>query len=212
MQRELRARSTAASSEAASSEAAAHGCDENGLPPEEQLRLDDGTPLPAELAELRSLLTIQAGLAREVAEGGAEGGDSSLAALRAGQSAQLRECLLDYDDSVLFLHDLVIDHDRLCKRLAALRRRRTVVPAGRSQFDESFDADGVPDDTPSDWRDWLGDEPWLELRGGAANGHAAGPAPAPAEEEEEEDEEALDQRVCASRNHIKQLLRARGCP
>ena len=59
---------------------------------------------------------------------------------------------------------------------------------------------------------WLGDEPWLELRGGAANGHAAGPAPAPAEEEEEEDEEALDQRVCASRNHIKQLLRARGCP
>eukprot|EP00966_Prymnesium_polylepis_P062682 1455072-Prymnesium_polylepis.1 len=36
---------------------------EDGLPQEELLRLDDGTPLPAELTELRSLLQLQASLA-----------------------------------------------------------------------------------------------------------------------------------------------------
>ena len=37
----------------------------DGLPEEELLRLDDGTPLPVELAELRTLLTLQASVAGE---------------------------------------------------------------------------------------------------------------------------------------------------
>ena len=38
---------------------------EEGLPDEELLRLDDGTLLPAELAEVRSLLQLQASLLEE---------------------------------------------------------------------------------------------------------------------------------------------------
>ena len=172
----------------------------DGVPEEELLRLDDGTPLPVELAELRTLLTLRASVAGDQADMSDCADAESLAALRREQAAGLRDCLMGFDDSILFLHDLLLDHERLCRRMQAVRRKHAVRPAGSSRFDEAVE---IGDEEGESWKDWLGDEPWMAARG-SADGIAA-PATA-----DDEDEEALDQRVCASRSQIKQLLAKRG--
>ena len=171
----------------------------DGLPEEELLRLDDGTPLPVELAELRTLLTLQASVAGEADLPSDCASSEPLAALRREKAAGLRDVLMGFDDSILFLHDLLLDHERLCRRLQAVRRKNAVQPAGSSRFDEAFE---VGDEEGEDWKDWLGDEPWIGTRGSANDG--AAPAAA-----DDDDEEALDQQVCASRSQIKKLLSRR---
>ena len=94
--------------------------DEALLPAEELLRLDDGTTLPPELAEFRALLTLQAQLlAEEAAQPRAAGdGDDALdayGALRVAKLSHVRDCLLEFDDAVLFLHDRLLDHERMCR-------------------------------------------------------------------------------------------------
>ena len=123
------------------------------FPHEELLRLDDGTPLPPQLAELRALLQLHSsvGNATEATALPPEGGTSDeseettarLAELAAAKAEMLRDCLLDFDESMLILHDKLLDHEALCKRLQAARRRNRVVPAGKLLYDEAvtFDDD-----------------------------------------------------------------------
>ena len=78
------------------------------LPEEELLRLDDGTVLPAELAELRALLHVLHGNAGESA-GPSFGADDSdederalqLKALAAAKADALRDCLCGFDEGLL---------------------------------------------------------------------------------------------------------------
>ena len=66
-------------------------------------------------------------------------GEAGLAALREQQRRHLNDCLLAFDDSVLFLHSQLLEDERLGRRVSALRRRKQVVPAGRFRYDEGVE-------------------------------------------------------------------------
>lgn len=209
---------------------------DDGLPAEELLRLDDGTALPAELAELRSMLQLHQSLMGASERAASDDPEEEalaerLAALHAAKAEQVRDCLLAFDDGLLFLHDRLLDHEVLVKRLAAVRKQRTAVPAGKCRFDESVAVDdddpalgnraAESDDDDLDLNSLLsvdsaatmvkqqrsrrapsGSSGEQALAGRAATG--MGPAAC-----DEDDEEALDQKVAASRQNIKTWLRAR---
>ena len=125
---------------------------------DELLRLDDGTPLPPELSEIRSLMLLKSELegapaAEPSAEENSSPGAARLAALQAQKAAHVADCLLAFDDASLFLHERVLEHERLVERLSALRRRgQTKRAAPQRAFDEAFEADdGV--DSLGDWLD-----------------------------------------------------------
>ena len=126
------------------------------FPEEELLRLDDGTPLPAALTELRSLLQLHAAATSGPVIAPADDGDDDpqaaarLAELAATKADMLRDCLLDFDEGMLLLHDKLLDHEQLVKRLNAVRKRNVAVPAGKFAYDEAicFD-DEEEDDVPS---------------------------------------------------------------
>merc|ERR1712087_550549 len=84
------------------------------LPDEELLRLDDGPPLPSELTEFRTLLQMQTALIAEAAADKEPGG-SPISAFRMKKMEQIRDCLDEFDDSVIFLHDRLLDHERMCR-------------------------------------------------------------------------------------------------
>ena len=192
--------------------------EELDLPKEELLRLDDGTPLPEELTELRALLQLQATFVSRRDEADTDGEDEPdarercdrLAALRQQQRQHLNECLLGFDDSVLFLHARLLEHEKLERRVRALRRRKQAVPAGRFRYDEGFecgDDDSDGGGAEEDWRDFLDEAPpgvVAAMRGGGARAEALEGAGGDAEE----DEESLDQRLAASRQQIKACVRA----
>lgn len=198
--------------------------DELDLPAEELLRLDDGTPLPPELTELRALLQLQASFVQsrneeneeDALEHGEEppapGRSERLAALREQQRQHLNECLLEFDDSLLFLHSLLLEHEKLERRVRALRRRKQALPAGRCRYDEGIECgSGSDDGEGDDWRDWLTEAP----RGGGAGGRD-GRATVDVggggggDGDADDDEESLDQRLAASRQQIKACLRTLG--
>ena len=120
---------------------------------EELLRLDDGTLLPAELTELRSLLQLHAAARTENDEAQAALSGltddpehaAQLAQLAAAKAEMLRDCLLAFDEGMLLLHDKLLDHEALCKRLAAVRRRKASQPTGRLDFDEAVTFDDGDD-------------------------------------------------------------------
>ena len=179
--------------------------DDCGLPAEELLRLDDGTPLPPELAELRTLLQVHASLAGVVGGGGDDDDDERLRALQEAKAEKLRDCLMLFDDFVLFLHDRVLDHEALVRRVTALRKRGSAKPAGRMRFDEAIEL-GDDGDGELTLRELLED-------GGEAAGAWCEGAGASAEDDkeaaaEEDDEEVLDQRLATSRQQIKRWVRA----
>ena len=77
---------------------------------DELLRLDDGTPLPPELSEIRSLMLLKSELegapaAEPSAEENSSPGAARLAALQAQKAAHVADCLLAFDDASLFLHE-----------------------------------------------------------------------------------------------------------
>ena len=136
---------------------------------DELLRLDDGTPLPPELSEIRSLMLLKSELegapaAEPSAEENSSPGAARLAALQAQKAAHVADCLLAFDDASLFLHERVLEHERLVERLSALRRRgQTKRAAPQRAFDEAFEADdGV--DSLGDWLDDAHLTPGLALR------------------------------------------------
>ena len=212
------------------------------MPEEELLRLDDGTRLPAELTELRSLLELHsmaAGTGERVAfdadniEGqNADGCDSAardkLAALAAAKAEALSSCLLGFDEGILLLHDKVLDHEALCRRLAAIRRRQRQAPPGRYHYDETVmfddDVDGSAvdaEDSALDVADLLTmDRPggagerasdWTDKHAGKHAGSSDDdyqPHEVAQPLNDEDDEETLDQRVAHSRQQIKTWLRA----
>ena len=83
------------------------------MPDDELLRLDDGTPLPVELAELRSLLELHslAGATDEddmIAVDDASG-RKLLDEIAAAKADALRDCLLGFDEGILQLeNDLLL--------------------------------------------------------------------------------------------------------
>lgn len=189
------------------------------MPDEELLRLDDGTCLPAELAELRSLLELTFMTCGDSVQAEADDETSSeLLSLSASKSEVLRDCLLSFDESVLLLHDKVLDHEALCKRLDAVRRHKRAAPVGRYRFDEEVtlhaDDGGEVDDAGDSGGDGafdLGNLLAASQPGGAAASKArcaAGGEDDAAIDDDDENEEALDQRVAASRRQIKDWLRA----
>ena len=148
--------------------------DELALPTEELLRLDDGTLLPEELTELRTLLQLQASFVgrggeteeaesdEDLADPAARARGERLAALREQQRQHLNDCLLAFDDSVLFLHAQLLEHEKLGRRVRALQRRKQAVPAGRFRYDEGIECGSDESDggaTADDWRDWLSEAP-----------------------------------------------------
>jgi len=78
---------------------------------EDSLALDDGTPLPPELGEFRTMLQ----LALTASAAAAEPASEPLTALRVRKAAEMRECLMAFDDAVIFLHDRLLDHEALCR-------------------------------------------------------------------------------------------------
>jgi len=187
------------------------------LPEEELLRLDDGTILPHALAELRALLQLhQASSSEPVLFDEAASTDNPectarLAALAEAKAEALQDLLLGFDEGILLLHDKLLDHEALCRRLDLLRRQQRATPARpAAAYDEAccFDDDDDDDESALELGDLLkldgpagvdsgsgGNGSGLTLESGAADGG-------------EEDEEALDQRVAASRQQIKTWLRA----
>ena len=148
--------------------------DELALPTEELLRLDDGTLLPEELTELRTLLQLQASFVgrggeteeaesdEDLADPAARARCERLAALRKQQRQHLNDCLLAFDDSVLFLHAQLLEHEKLGRRVRALQRRKQAVPAGRFRYDEGIECGSDESDggaAADDWRDWLSEAP-----------------------------------------------------
>lgn len=79
---------------------------------DEQLHLDDGTPLPPELADFRTMLQLARAAAVEAAEPAIS---VDLAALRQQKASEMRDCLMAFDDAVVFLHDRLLDHEALCR-------------------------------------------------------------------------------------------------
>ena len=75
------------------------------FPEEELLRLDDGTPLPAALTELRSLLNLHAAAAAEPVVQSDDDPEAAarLAAIAASKADMLRDCLLDFDEGLLLI-------------------------------------------------------------------------------------------------------------
>lgn len=63
---------------------------------------------------------------------------SRLHALHAMKAECVGDCLMEFDESLLFLHDKVLDHERLVRKLAELRTLRAVRPLSKCRFDESF--------------------------------------------------------------------------
>ena len=121
------------------------------FPEEELLRLDDGTPLPAALTELRSLLQLHAAATSEpVVEPDDDDPQAAarLAELAATKADMLRDCLLDFDEGMLLLHDKLLDHEQLVKRLTAVRKRNVAVPAGKFAYDEAVSFDDDDDGAP----------------------------------------------------------------
>ena len=193
------------------------------MPEEEMLRLDDGTLLPPEITELRTLLALHsldssAGPSDVDVDADPERREM-YAALSAAKADALRDCLLGFDEGLLLLHDKLLDHEALCKRLEQVRRRKRIAPVGTYRYDEavSFD-DGLAANSDAEDDDFaLSDFLHADAPGGA--GGEAG-ARKSAENDgvsdpdvgesnpEDEDEEALDQRVATSRQQIKVWLRA----
>jgi hypothetical protein len=168
------------------------GDDELALPTEELLRLDDGTLLPEELTELRTLLQLQASFVGRGGEAEEEESDEDLSdpaarargerlvALREQQRQHLNDCLLAFDDSVLFLHAQLLEHEKLGRRVRALQRRKQAVPAGRFRYDEGIECGSDESDggaAADDWRDWLSEAPpsaAAARRGGGGGGGDCG--------------------------------------
>ena len=46
---------------------------------------------------------------------------------RGPKADMLRDCLLDFDEGLLLLHDKLLDHESLVKRLNAVRKRKTAI-------------------------------------------------------------------------------------
>ena len=192
------------------------------MPDDELLRLDDGTPLPVELAELRSLLELHslAGATDEddmIAVDDASG-RKLLDEIAAAKADALRDCLLGFDEGILLLHDKLLDHEAMCKRLDAMRRRKRIMPAGRNRYDEAVavideddDGSGGPEDSELELGAMLSmdapagatEAPGRSRLGGNGEHLAAEPA-----EPADDNEEALDQRVASSRQQIKAWVRA----
>jgi hypothetical protein len=77
------------------------------------LRLDDGTPLPPELADFRTMLQLaRAAAAVEAAEPAVS---VDLTALRLQKASEMRDCLMAFDDAVVFLHERLLEHEALCR-------------------------------------------------------------------------------------------------
>ena len=166
--------------------------EELALPTEELLRLDDGTLLPEELTELRTLLQLQASFVgrggeaeeaesdEDLADPAARARCERLAALREQQRQHLNDCLLAFDDSVLFLHAQLLEHEKLGRRVRALQRRKQAVPAGRFRYDEGVECGSDESDgsaAADDWRDWLTEAPpgaAAARRGGSGGGGGDG--------------------------------------
>ncbi|KAL1520718.1 hypothetical protein AB1Y20_022287 [Prymnesium parvum] len=216
--------------------------EEDGLPPEELLRLDDGTLLPPELTEIRSLLQLQASLLSHspsdeeglfVPEAGLSEDElqrtAKLHALHAMKAEYVADCLLGFDEGLLFLHDKVLDHERLVRKLSEVRKRKAVRPVGKCRFDESFYVSDEEDNGSSskdqrsrveeraapmdEMRELLAmdaDDPgsWCDANvSDQREGDAAGKALA-GTMDSSEDEEVIDQKVAESRQQIKSWVRA----
>ena len=191
-------------------------------PEEERLRLEDGTLLPPELTELRALLELTAASSASSAVPAPEADAdpehaAQLAAIATAKADMLRDCLLEFDEGMLLLHDKLLDHEQLVKRLDALRRSKAAVPAGKLAFDEAVDFEddeedqdelvGLSDLLAADAPGGAGAASSVEDRGCRGGGTSQVSA-AEAESSEQEDEETLDQRVSTSRQQIKAWLRA----
>lgn len=181
-----------------------------GLPEEELLRLDDGTVLPVELAELRTLLQLH----QAQHSSSDETDDPRLAAIAEAKAEAMRDLLLGFEENILLLHDKLLDHEVQCRRLDAVRRRRkAALPVARRRggVGDHFDEACAIDDDDRDEEGALGLDDLLTLDGPGGTGvggKGRGDLEAVGEVEGEEDEERLDQRVAASRQQIKLLLRA----
>lgn len=190
------------------------------IPDEELLRLDDGTPLPPELSELRALLELHTSFASEEASSADTSDDpehaAQLAAIASAKINMLRDSLLAFDEGLLLLHDKLLDHERLVRQLAAVRQQsKAAMPAGKVAFDEAIELnDAAAEDDAIGLNDLLA----AEAPGGAGAGDCAPQSShsAPnssggasgAADDEEEDEETLEQRVTTSRQQIKAWVRA----
>ena len=205
---------------------------EEGLPTEELLRLDDGTVLPAELAELRSLLQLQATLLAPVPDDDLLLDDeepsedelrskAKLHALHTVKAEYVTDCLMAFDECLLFLHDKVLDHERLVKQLADLRKQKMVRPSGRCRFDESVCVSDDEDEDAgrsaiahaqpdvNDLRALLAED--ADEPGAFCDAKESGPSSARRATEGTDltdDEELLDQKVVESRQQIKNWVRA----
>lgn len=116
------------------------------------------------------------------------------------------------------MHDKLLDHEALCRRLDAMRRRKRSAPAGKYRYDEAVSFDDADDDGTEDSALDLSDLLRVDVPGGALQSiprSTSDDAPCdgrqPAAESgmhDDDDEEALDQRVVASRQQIKTWVRA----
>jgi len=185
------------------------------MPEEELLRLDDGTRLPAELAELRTLLELHSTSSVFDGDDVDDASRNQMAALQVAKAEALRDCLLGFDEGILLLHDKLLDHEALCKRLDMLRKCKRAAPVGKFRYDEEvvFDDDaanavGHSEDSALDLSDLLS----IDTPGGVVSDGRGGAAVKAttdsAEDDADDQEEALDQRVAASRQQIKAWLRA----
>ena len=70
-----------------------------------------------------------------------------LHALQTMKADYVTDCLMAFDESILFLHDKVLDHERLVKRLADMQKRKAVLPRGKSsRFDEAIELSDEEED------------------------------------------------------------------
>ena len=175
------------------------------FPDEELLRLDDGTRLPAELTELREMLKLFAAATAEAQPSADADEDpehaSQLAAIASAKADMLRDCLLDFDEGMLMMHDKLLDHEALVKQLQAVRKGKEAKIAGKADYDEAINID---DDNDDDDDIGLADLLAMDAPGGAGGDNGG----ADAATDDAEDEETLDQKVSTSRQQIKAWVRA----
>lgn len=189
----------------------------------------DGITLPPELAQLRSLLELRAkhqlelritraqrqaagcSAAPERAADGARAGpypadDAPVPSRRELELLEAKAsfvdvCLLDFPESLLFLHELLLDHEQLLTRLEGARRRATAFPAGYQRWDEGYDADDAElEDFDLD----------MAAPVAPTDDAASRDAGAPAGSDSDSDLEALDQRRLASLKKIRTCLKSCG--
>lgn len=165
----------------------------------------DGLAMPAELAQLRQLLETRAKYRAD------------MAALDPSERGRLELKLLLVDDcvscfgaTVRFLHDLVLDHERLLAKLRAAQRLASAFPRRFQRYDESVDATEPGDEELFSGEGGVLDAP-LAARADPGDPSVVprrrtAPGPDPAGE----DYEALDQRRQASLAQLRACLRSCG--